>query len=100
MISKARIPGNIVDEPDSFLDVAVFGIGTDGSIYLKDVDQGKEFTLPMKRIEQLSEENLLISTDRVGSSDLWATISDLQGDSEKVQEARRSLFVAAVEEEK
>jgi hypothetical protein len=103
--NEFRILGQELGEKDSFIDVEVSGIDTDGTIYFSDVDSSREWPLENSEVRRLLGQNLMIESSMVSENKLWklAITVDQKGIGnasdefavENVVDAQKSIFLAA-----
>lgn len=103
--NEFRILGAELGETDSFIDVTVSGIDADQTIYFKDVDSDREWSLDNREISRLLNQNLMIESANVSQNKLWqlAGVVEQKGIGnasdqfavENIEKAQRAVFEAA-----
>lgn len=100
-----RIFGPQFENKDSYIDVNVSAIDSDGNIYLSDSD-GNEWSRTDSQITELFDSKLIMASENVSTNSLWDVLDTLTTERKntsnnfvdaELKAAQKSIFLAIFE---
>jgi hypothetical protein len=108
--STFRVFGDVLDREESYLDISVSGVDTDGNIYLEESGaDGETWSFTPEEIREFHEELLLVGDNDIPFQDhaIWTDLDSIgntraevdinQFVDEYLLESQRNLFKAIIE---
>lgn len=96
MTHKFRIFGGELGEARGYLDVEVSGVVRGGSVVLRDVDSGDEYSMELEKIEKLQDESLAYDFEYVDEGkEVWSAIDNLEQSYVDSTEDEKSHYIDA-----
>ena len=104
-----RVFGDVLDREDSWVDVSVAGVNSDGEIYLEEKNGDGSWTFTADRLERLNDELLMVGDSQIPVEDhpMWGRLDAIGEDrkaidinafvDENLQESQKALFQALLE---